>query len=61
MVFNIFYRRSGKDSGKNSGKFIKVKSLDITETSNIGAFYLLDIKLVPAAGIETINYNNPIM
>ena len=30
-------------SGKNSGKSIKVKSLYITETSNIKAFYLLDI------------------
>jgi len=30
-------------SGKNSGKFIKIKSLDITEMSNIKAFYLLDI------------------
>lgn len=44
---SFFYR-----SGKNSGKLIKVKSLDITETSNIKAFYLLDIKLVPAVGIE---------
>ena len=25
-------------SGKNSGKFIKIKSLDITEMSNIKAF-----------------------
>ena len=45
---SFFYR-----SGKNSGKLIKVKSLDITETSNINAFINVRyIKLVPAVGIE---------
>ena len=41
-------------SGKNSGKFIKIKSLDITEMSNIKAFNFVRYIIGAGRGNRTL-------